>query len=166
MKMPEETISTFYRHGILGSPPNFERAWNCLTPGCKDNIGTLEDFKNYWQRSLKYVETNVPIFLGATLKNSPVNFLGNHPGWHISHFHEVKTVECVTKSENICFVTFDFEVRQVKDISTQTGFTSNKAEIVDGTVAFPQRKVLVISNNKWYLTSGTLDLPTEEAENS
>jgi len=135
MRTPEETVRSFYSYGVLGglgAPENHERAWICLTPIAQRSFGTMEGFKNYWKTVLKALADRAKA-IGP----------------------EVKNIRVVQKGSNSSVVHFDFVAKEPQVFKMK----GSKLEIPMGGLAWAQTKVLVKSNEKWYLTSGTVDLP-------
>ena len=167
MKSPEETLNTFYANGVLNDfIANFGGAWECLSPGAKESFKTLKDFKDYWKELFRYFRENVPTLLGASLDNSLVKDVKDEisSNWNLTYSYAVKNIEFTNKTDESCIINFDFEVKQSKIATVKTGVSKEtEVEILDGSIIVPQKTALVKSNNMWFLTSSTLDLPVKDA---
>ncbi len=162
MTTPDKTIKTFYNKGILELFKNYGKAWDCLTPSCKDQFKDLNKFEEYWNKILNNLKKNSPSLLGESLENSTVK---NPKSWHIGQIiDDIKNLSFSKMGSNSCVANFDFVIHQIKMRNNPQSTMGGSFVIVDGHLVLPQTKALIKLGDNWFLTSGELDLPKDQKE--
>ena len=136
---PRACVQAFY-HKAGGDwlERSFTGAWRCLSPVTRAQLGKVEDWQKQVENDIKQLTERYRMVV--------------EPPADATTYFSAKDFSTREITPDATLVECALEISASQPVEQQ-------GLIIFGSVLVPQRKVVVRRGKKWYLTSGTFDLP-------